>query len=74
MISIENRKTKLRFETSIAVRGRAICVEVTPYTVIVREKGRRQKYEVQWDSVYWLAVKVLVDARRREKKARKSHG
>ena len=70
MTSLATRKTHLRFETSETIQGRLLIVEATPNTAVIRQKGKRTRYEVSWASIFWLAAKVAADNARREKKAR----
>jgi hypothetical protein len=73
MTAIAKRKTVIRAETSARIRGRALMIELTPYTVKLREKGRRATYETSWEAVYWQAVKKAAEERRatRRKACRK---
>lgn len=75
MTAIAKRKTIIRAETSAIDRKRPLIVELTPYTCIIREKGKRVRYEVSWVSVYHLAAQVYADRVRAERKAtRKQRG
>jgi hypothetical protein len=69
MTRLAARKTKAQFEADTVVRGRTLIIEATPYTAVLREKGRRQRYEVSWEAIYWLAAKIAADNKRRERKA-----
>lgn len=68
MTNLAKRKTRLRFEVGSAVRGRPLIVEATPYLAVIREKGRRRRYEIPWDAIYWLAIKGAADRARAEKR------
>lgn len=72
MTMLAQRKTKLRFETADTVRGRAVVVDVSPYTAIVRLKGTRTRYEISWAGIFWQAVKVKAEKDRVGRKARRS--
>jgi hypothetical protein len=73
MTRLLHRKTKARYLVESVVRGRPLCVELAPYSVIVREKGRRRSYEISWDSIFWLGANISAEAARRARlAARKS--
>lgn len=72
MTAISKRKTIIRAETSCQIRRRPLMIELTPLTVILREKGRRARFEVSWESVYILAAQIAADRVRAERKARRS--
>jgi hypothetical protein len=71
MTALARRKTRLRFETSDLVRGRAVMVDVTPYTATLRLKGQRKGLEISWAGIYWQAAKLEADRRRAERQARR---
>ena len=56
MTLIAKRKTRFRGETEVRVQHRSLIVEVRPYTVFVRQKGRRKGYECDWESIFILAA------------------
>jgi len=70
-------KRPVRRETLSTIRdgGRVlpIMVEIHPTHLALRQKGRRLRLRVEYQAVYRLAARLLADAERREKKARK-HG
>lgn len=82
MTALAKRKTVIRAETSATMtcagQRRPIMIELTPYTVRLREKGRRKWFETSWEAVFWQAVKKYAEEVRREKKApragRRRHG
>lgn len=57
MLKLTKRKTRLRTKTSASIDGRALIVELRPYSVLIHESGRRTTYEVDWESIYWLGAK-----------------
>ena len=67
MSKLSQRKRKAVFETDGAIRGRPLVVELTPPLAFIREKGRRARYEISWEGIYWLAIKAKADRDRREK-------
>ena len=77
MTRLDKRKSKLIIETSDTVRerGRLREVIVEPhsngYTLSVRLKGCRMKYDLSWGGVYAFAARVAADRMRAEKKAKK---
>jgi len=71
MNTIAKRKTKLRFETSETVQGRALIVEAGPWYATIRQKGFHRGYEVSWSSIFLLAAKIEADRKREERKARR---
>lgn len=68
MTAIAKRKTIVRAETDASFRGRFLMVELRPFTVFIREKGRRKGYEVDWESIYGLGAKKAAEEARRLKK------
>ena len=58
-------------ETSTLYRRRALIVELTAHSAIVREKGRRDRVIVPWEAVYDLGMKLRARAAAAEKKARR---
>lgn len=75
MTSLAKRKTRLTFETSDTMRYRGklreIVVEANEFTASVRLKGTRQRFEVSWAGVFNQAVKIDVQKKREERKARR---
>lgn len=75
MTPLTKRKTIVRAETATIVRGRALMIELRPYSVVIRQKGRRVGYEVDWESVYSMAAKKAAEKLQEERKAaRKAKG
>jgi hypothetical protein len=75
MTAIVDRKTRLEFETAATVRGRAIVIEATPQVAVIRLKGSRESYEVDWAGVFWLGVKKSAEWKRSQKlKGDKTNG
>ena len=59
-------------ETSTVVRRRALIVELTAHSAIIREKVRRDRVTVPWDAVYDLGMKLRAREKRADK-ARHAH-
>lgn len=59
-------------ETSTVVRRRALIVELTAHSAIIREKGRRDRVTVPWDAVYDLGMKLRAREKRAERLARRT--
>lgn len=70
MSAIRDRKTKLKFETSATYQGRPIMGEADQFSVYLRLKGTRTRYEVPWEAAYILGAKLL-DRQRRDEKHRR---
>jgi len=73
MSHLSKRKTRLQFETAATVQGRGICVEIKPYTVILREKRKRKGYEISWEAIFWQAAKIEAERARAERKLRRKN-
>lgn len=62
-------------ETSITKRDggkvRPIVVTLHPGGLLVAQKGTRRRMGISYESLYDFAAKLLADAQRREKAARK---
>lgn len=75
MMSISERKTKLKFQTASAVweRGenRPVVIEAHAAFCLVRLKGMRKSYIITYAQVFNKAVKMEVEAERREKREKK---
>jgi hypothetical protein len=69
-MTLANRKTRLCFEVASSARGRALIIEAKPYVAVLREKGRRMRYEIPWDAIYWLAAKAAADQARAARRKR----
>jgi hypothetical protein len=70
-MTLAKRKTRLVFEVSGAARGRALIIEAKPYVAVLREKGRRMRYEITWESIYWLAAKAAAEEARAARKQKR---
>lgn len=53
---------KLQFELPVEVRDagawKPLVVELNPQYIELRQKGRRCSYRIDWESVYFLAVRA----------------
>ena len=58
-------------ETASLYRGRPLIVELRPWGVVLREKGRRLAVPVDYRAVYDLGFKIMARAAAAEKKAKK---
>ena len=77
MTSISQRKSKLIFETGDTVRERGrrreVVVEANDTFAVVRLKGTRTRYAIEWSAIYTAAAKLAAAQQRREKlEARKA--
>ena len=74
MSTLAKRKTRLIVEFSDAVREqgrlREVTMEFTPYSISVRLKGLRQRFEISPAGVYNQAVRIAVEKRRADKRKR----
>lgn len=71
MTTLRERKTRLTFQTDAMLRNKAIVVEPTPWTCVVRLKGTRTRYEIAWPSIFFKAAEIAADKLRAERKARR---
>ena len=55
-------------ETAVLYRRRPLIITVTPRTLVLREKGRRDRLEISFDVIYELALKRRFERERREKR------
>ena len=76
MTRLASRKSRLLIETSDMVRERGklreVILEPHPYTVVVRLKGMRQRYEVSYAGIYNLAARLAAEKARQERTLRKA--
>ena len=74
MTRLRERKTRLLFETEATARyrgkERAIVIEpdVRGYTLALRLKGTRVRYEISWEAVFDRAAKIYVDHAREQRR------
>ena len=71
MTLIANRKTIIRGETSVCYQRRPLIVTLRPYSLEIREKGRRKSFAVDYESIFSLGAKKAAQA---EREARKGKG
>lgn len=75
MTSLSKRKNRLCVEFSETVRecgkSREVVMEFNPYCITVRLKGLRSRFEVSPGGIYNQAVRLSVEKRRAERKAKK---
>lgn len=71
MQNILDRKTRLVMLTPTRIQGREIVAEVKPWGLELRQKGRRLRYGITWDSIYTRAAQIFADKQRAERKARR---
>lgn len=55
-------------ETSVIVKGRPLCIRITPTMILVREKGRREWLGVGIDAVYSMACKMNAEYLKQERR------
>jgi hypothetical protein len=61
----------VRRETAVTYRGRPLIVEVRPWGVILREKGRRLGVPVDYRAIYEFGFKIMARAAEKEKQQQK---
>jgi hypothetical protein len=75
MTSLSQRRTRLVFETSSMVRERGkwreVIIEAHPGYAVLRLKGLRKSFTLDYSAFYSLAVKAEVAAKRAEKRGRR---
>lgn len=76
MTALDQRKTRLTFETADTVRergkSRPVVIEaVTPYYCNVRLKGTRTVFPISYGAIYGAAAKIAAQQARAEKLAAK---
>lgn len=59
---------RLRRETAGAFRGRSLVIELGERSIIIRQKGCRRGYEVDYESIFSLGAKKEAERVRLEKK------
>ena len=64
-------KQPVRRETRTMYRGRPLVVELRPTYLLMREKGRRTRLEVDYGAIYDLAQKIRWRLQRAEKEKAK---
>lgn len=62
----------VRRATPASVRNRPIVIELHPWGVRVKEKGRRFGYDISYQQLYTVGAKLKADEVRREKAAAKA--
>lgn len=63
-MKLSARKTQLQFVTDCIVQGRPLVVIAHPRFLEIRQKGRRDHYNVPWDAVYEAGAKMFARAQR----------
>jgi hypothetical protein len=75
MTDLTARSTRLRFVTASVVReagkGRRVVCEARPGYLIVKASGLHSCYTIDWATIWSYAVRMKVEADRKEKKAAK---
>ena len=73
MTDLAARTTRLRFTTASEVREagryRRVVAEARPEYLIIKASGLHSCYNVTWEAIWSLAVKMKVAAEKAEKKA-----
>jgi hypothetical protein len=73
MTALEQRKTKLTFETADYYnergKSRAVVIEAEPEYAVFRLKGTRHRIRVSWVGLFQFAGKCEADRARRDKQA-----
>jgi len=60
----------VRRETAATIQGRELMVELSRYSITIRQKGRREGYTVPLEAAYMLGARL----KRRELDAEKRKG
>lgn len=60
----------VRRETSVCVQGRELMVELSRYSITLRQKGKREGYTVPLEAAFMLGARI----KRREDEAEKKRG
>ncbi|MGP8269131.1 MAG: hypothetical protein ACLQLH_03610 [Terracidiphilus sp.] len=75
MTALSKRKSKLSFQTSDTVRERGrtreVVIECNDTFAVVRLKGTRSRFSIEWSAIYTAAAKLAAASERREKLAAK---
>jgi len=58
--------------TGVRIQNRALCIEVGPFEIKVRQKGRRTGYSVPLEAIWHIGGKLERRRLDAEKKARKA--
>lgn len=75
MTALSKRKTRLLFETSANVQGRALLVNAGTHYVTIWQKGiRTSKYRVSWESIFLRGAQIEADRQMQERQARRRKG
>jgi hypothetical protein len=76
MTALEQRKTKLTFETADYYKerskSRAVVIEAEPEYAVFRLKGTRHRIRVSWVGLYQFAARCEADRARRDKLAERN--
>ena len=48
----------VRRETSVCVQGRELMVELSRYSITLRQKGKREGYTVPLEAAYMLGARI----------------
>ena len=71
MTALATAKRRKRYETSTHYRrGLPVMVELHPFVMTLRLKGRRIAFDVPYDAIYDLGGRLAERARRAEKEKR----
>lgn len=58
-------------ETGSTLQGKKLVVELGVYAVSIRLKGKRRKFEVPYEALYWIGAKIEAARLQRERQARR---
>lgn len=67
MSKLTQRKTRLLVETSASYRARPLVAEIKAWGVVIREKGRRTGYPVDWEAIFDVGWKKESERQRQAK-------
>ncbi len=71
MTTIESYNKPLKRESLTRWRGRPLILELGPFSLTVREKGRRAGYEVDYQAIFSLGAKKKAQEVRAERASKK---
>ena len=75
MGNLSNRKTKLTFETADTARERGrwryVVIECEPTHAVVRLKGTRTRFSIEWSAIYAAAAKLAAASALRDAQLKK---
>lgn len=65
-------KRPIKRETAAYERGKPLMIELHPAYMIIRQKGSREKFSIDYGRIFWSAVKIDYDRQRAQKSKKQS--